>query len=123
MNDAKRAFGRVSALALGLSVVGCAASYQADVVPPGGALFAQIKAPLTTSFNGNATGAGTSKTSRSATKFVNIPIGGSWTFSWDEAAIGKIAADAGMTSVSYADYEFFNILGLWETFTVNVYGN
>ncbi len=93
------------------------------MVPPGGAIFAQVKAPLTTSFGGNPTGAATAKASSSQTRFLNIPIAGQWSFSWDDAAIAKIATDAGMSSVAYADYEVFNVLGVWQTFTVHVYGN
>jgi hypothetical protein len=127
MNALQRALRRVCALALVPVAAACAAGYGADVVPPGGAIFAQIKAPLTSNASGCPTGAGVAKTSSSQTKFLQIlkiPLNfAGVSFSWDDAAIEKIAREAGMSSVSYADYEFLNVLGIWETLTVTVYGN
>lgn len=124
MSAVQRALRGVGALALVSTVTACGlTSHKAPVNPPGGAIFAHVKAPLTANYDGNAAGAATMKTSSSQTKFLNVPIAGQWSFSWDDAAIGQIASSAGMTSVAYADYEVMNILGIWQTFTVHVYGN
>jgi len=122
MNAVQRAFGRVCALGLVAVAAACAAP-KTSVVPPGGFIYSHYKAPLTSNHAGAPTGAGVSKTSSSQTKFLWIPLNASLSFSWDDAAIAKIANDAGMASVAYADYEFFNVLGIWQTFTVHVYGN
>ena len=123
MAAAIRALMRVAALGAGLVSAGCA-SYGTEVMPPGGAIYSHIRAPLTTDFHANPVGAVTKKASSSATKFLHIPLGGlPLSFSWDSAAIQKIAADGGISTVSYADYEFLNVLGIWSEFTVHVYGN
>jgi hypothetical protein len=122
MNAVQRALGRVCALAL-LPVAAACSAHRTSVVPPGGFLFAHYKAPLTSNHAGAPTGAGVSKTSSSQTKFLWIPLNAGLSFSWDDAAVAQIAGNAGMSSVAYADYEFFNVLGIWQTFTVHVYGN
>lgn len=122
MNAVQRAFGRVCALGL-VSLSAACAAYKTSVVPPGGLIYAHYKAPLTSNHAGAPTGAGVKKSSSSQTKFLWIPLYPNLSFSWDDAAIAKIASDAGMSSVAYADYEFFNVLGIWQTFTVHVYGS
>ena len=124
MTAVTRGIHRITALGIVLSFAACA-HYKTAVIPPGGAFYTHLKAPLTVDFHGNATGPATAKASQSATKFLGIPLigGGLLSASWDDAAIAKIATDAGMSSVSYADYELLNILGVWQTFTVSVYGN
>ncbi len=42
---------------------------------------------------------------------------------WDSNAIGDIAKANGLTTVYYADIETFSILGVWNQYTVHVYGN
>jgi hypothetical protein len=122
MSAVQRAFGRVCALGL-VSVAAACAAHKTSVVPPGGAIYAHYKAPLTSNHEGAPTGAGVAKASSSQTKFLWIPLNAALSFSWDDAAIAKIASDAGMSSVAYADYELFSVLGIWQTFTVHVYGN
>ena len=41
---------------------------------------------------------------------------------FDDADIAMIADRAGLKHVAYADYEYFNILGIYASFQVNVYG-
>jgi hypothetical protein len=41
---------------------------------------------------------------------------------WDSAAIGDIAKKNGLTEVYSADLETFKILGIWNQYTVHVYG-
>ena len=43
-------------------------------------------------------------------------------FAWDDADIELIASRAGIKHIAYSDYEFFNMLGIFASFQVNVYG-
>ncbi len=43
-------------------------------------------------------------------------------FSWDTAAIGEIAKKNGLETVYYADLEEERILGLYNIYTVHIYG-
>jgi hypothetical protein len=41
---------------------------------------------------------------------------------WDSAAIGDIAKKNGLTEIYSADLETFKVLGIWNQYTVHVYG-
>lgn len=41
---------------------------------------------------------------------------------WDSNAIGAIARKNEMETIYYADLEFLSVLGLWNRYTVHVYG-
>ena len=111
---------------------GCA-SFEAPVIPPMGVdpinlrpanalFFTQVKAPLTIDFDGNPCGAAVKKVSNAeCTYFLDFLFTASG-FSWDKAGIEEIAKEGGITKVSYADYEAFMVLGVFGTYTVNVYG-
>jgi hypothetical protein len=102
-------------------ISGCAVMYQAPVKPPMGLLYADYKAPLTHDFNGNPTGGNLIKVSESKTYYIFVPfiyIG----LAFGEADIARIAHDGGIETVSYVDHEFYNILGIYATFTINIYG-
>jgi len=43
-------------------------------------------------------------------------------FLWDSNAIGDIARRNGLETVHYADLERLNVLGVWRTYKVHVYG-
>lgn len=113
----------VTAVVLPLS--GCAGwtLYSAPVKPPQGALFVDVKAPLTAEFNATPVGADLKKVSKTKTGFFRDFIFTGGTMAWDDVAIAEIARRGGIEEVAYADYELFNILGIYGTFTVNVYGN
>lgn len=42
---------------------------------------------------------------------------------WDSNAIGDIAKQAGFQKIYYADLETLSVLGLWNQYTVHVYGS
>ena len=44
-------------------------------------------------------------------------------FLWDSNAIGDIARKHGLKTVYYADLQERKILGIWNTYTVHVYGS
>lgn len=41
---------------------------------------------------------------------------------WNSNAIGDIAKKHGMKTIHYADLERLNVLGIWNQYTVHVYG-
>lgn len=108
-----------------VALVGCAGltPFQAPVKPPQAMLFVDVKAPLTAEFNATAVGPNLKKVSRKHTTFFRDIIFTGGTIAWDDAAIADIAREGGLTEVAYADYELMNILGIYGTFTINVYGN
>jgi len=114
---------RWAALLVAISFVTGCVYYAAPVKPPLGGIFTEIKAPLTTDYNGSPTGASMMKASKSNTRYLYIPFLYTSSFGWDDVAIGKIAREGGIKDVSYADYELFSVLGVYAEFTVNVYGN
>lgn len=95
------------------------ASHRAGVVPPIGGLFMDVQAPLTVDFDKtpNAARQGSAQVS-----YLFVPFG-NLSFSWGESAIEAAAEDGGLNTVEYADYQVFNVLGIWQTFTVTAYGN
>jgi hypothetical protein len=116
---ARRAVQGLAAFGLLALAAGCV-PFQADIVPPQGGLFTDIQAPITTNFTGNPVSPDLIKASSSQTYYLNTIFWGD--VAWDEAAIAEIARKGGIDRVSYADYEFFQILGVFAKFTVNVYG-
>ncbi|GEM_PF-282096 len=113
------------AVLIGLALLGGAgcAAYLAPVKPPQGFLYQSVKAPLTVKYNGNPCGDAVKKVSMSKTSYFLEPFLTHLDFAWDDAAIEKIAREGGIRKVSYADYETLNVLGIYRTFTIHVYGN
>jgi hypothetical protein len=97
--------------------------YSAPVQPPLAAIFIHIKAPLTVDVDYSPAGAAVKKTSQQSTFYLHDWILTGMELAWDEAAIADIAERGGIEEVSYADYEYLNVLGLFASFTINVYGN
>ncbi len=108
-----------------LLIAGCATpiGFDSRVRPPGGALVTNHKAPLTLDFVGNPAGNRARKASWSHTSYFWDIILTGGTYAFDKAHIAKIARDGGINEVSYADYEFLSVLGVFQKMTVNVYGN
>lgn len=100
----------------------CALGVGAPVRPPGGALFTWVEAPLETNFSATPIG---SKVGTSETRYLNVPNSYNvpLEFAWGDAAVKAAAADGGITSVHYADYEYLNILGVYNQLTIRVYGD
>ncbi len=107
------------------SLAGCASltPYSAPVKPPLALLFIDCKAPLTVEFNGTPVGPALKKVSKKQTTFFRDILFTGGTLAWDDAAIAQIAREGGIEQVAYADYEMMNLLGIYGTFTINVYGN
>ena len=94
----------------------------APVQPPGGGLFTWVKAPLETNFSATPVG---SKVGTSETRYLYVPNGYyvPLSFAWGDAAIEAAAADGLITKIHYADYEYLNILGVYNQVTIRVYGD
>lgn len=103
-------------------ITGCV-MYQAPVKPPFGGIYTDIKSPLTANYNGNPTGAGTTKVSKDFTHYIFDPLITRGSFAWRDVSVAKIAREGGIKEVSYADYEVMSVLGIYARFTINVYGN
>lgn len=102
-------------LVLGCMVVlycsGCA--IVAPVVPPQGGLYSQTKAPISTDFVN--TSVGSKQGQASASSILGLIATG-------DCSIQAAAQAGGIKTITHADYEFFNILGIYTKTTVIVYG-
>lgn len=116
--------GRIAVLfLLAFWLTGCATYYYTPVKPPGGLLITVMKAPLTTNYNRTACGSSLTKVSSSSTHYFYEFLFTHLDFAWDEATIAEMAHKRGIKEVAYADYQVVDILGIFATFTVNIYGN
>lgn len=104
-----KAMGLMAGLAL---AVGCAGCLSAPFQPPVGAV-TNYKAPLST--EGNWT-AGQKKGSASMTSVLGIVSAG-------DCSIAAAIKDGGLKSANYVDYDYFNVLGIFQRVTVNVFGD
>ena len=96
---------------------GCS-TFRAPVQPPVGALFTNYKAPLIVNADGNVLGPkkGTAKVRYLYAYLFPVDI------AWGEAGLREAARDGDITTVRAADYEYLSVLGLYQEFTVYVYG-
>ncbi|MBN1902318.1 hypothetical protein JW926_13415 [Candidatus Sumerlaeota bacterium] len=116
---------RIKLIVLGFILLlitsGCV-TYETPVRPPMGFLFTKFKAPLMTDFHKTDTGANVMKTSMKKTYYFHEFLLTGINVAWGEADIPEIAAKGGIQTVTYADYEFLNVLGVYAEFQVNVHG-
>ena len=96
-----------------VGAVGCGL-YSAPVVPPTGWAYSKIKAPLDADYGNTSLG---SKTG--VAEMQNI-LG---LISTGDCSIQAAAAQGKLTTIHHADYEYFNVLGVIQKFTVIVYGD
>jgi len=94
-----------------LSLVGCV---RAPFVPPQGYAFSQTKAPLDLDFKETKI-AGTKKGTANVTNILGL-------FTFGDASAKTAAENGNISIIDHADYEHFNILGLFQKTTVIVYG-
>ena len=97
------------ALAAGLvlSLGGCIA---APVVPPLGILYTNIEAPLAPKGEVG---------SKRGTASVKAVLG---LFSWGNGSVRQAAANGNIHEVKLVDYEFKNVIGVYQRYTTVVYG-
>lgn len=102
-------------LCLGLAVcltslTGCLV---APVVPPLGTVFTEIQAPLDITYDGSAV-TGKSGVSESMAILGLVAIG--------DASANAAAKEGNITTINHADYEFFNVMGVYQRYRTVVYG-
>ena len=93
-------------LILALLLAGCATPY------PYGALYTEIKAPVATSGGVSYSKVGVAK----ATSILGLVATG-------DASIKAAAANGGIKTIKYVDYDAKNILGVYGEYTTTVYGD
>ncbi len=99
--------------------------YMAPVMPPQGGLITTFKAPLTVNFNETPVSGDLKHASKNKTYYFHDILFTGLDFAWGEVDVPQIARAAGITKVSYAEYEIlyiFLIIGRYAEFTVHVYG-
>lgn len=101
--------------------VGCMGSfYNAPVKPPSGILFTKVSAPLTPDANGINVRDAALRSSATETMYIWEPIlGTSWGFG--DAAIEAAVRQHSNEEIAYADLEYLNVLGIYQSLKVNVY--
>jgi len=93
-----------------LWITGC---YRAPVMPPGGLFYASIQAPIDTDADRTKTA------SRVGMASSHCVLG---LFGYGDASIATAAANGGLTTIDYVDYEFFHVLGVYQRFTTKACG-
>lgn len=99
-----------------LLISGCVSAPNAPFVPSTGFLFTEVKAPLTTEYNNQQVikTYGEASTTHVAYYILSFAIG--------DASLQKAIKDGMLENASYADYEWFSILGVYGKLKVNAYG-
>lgn len=118
---------------LGIAATGCAtvrrapvfgAMPKAPVVPPTGWIFTDIQAPMDYDLNNNGQSTPLEGLRKGSSEvmyinpwpLISVPI------SFGDASIQESAGAGNISTVEYADYEYFNVIGVYSTMTVNAYG-
>jgi len=87
--------------------------YSAPVMPPGGLFYTDIQAPVDTDVQSNPVGAKVG--SATSTSILGL-------FSTGDASLAEAVRDGNLTQVDHVDYEFFNLLFIYQKFTIHAYG-
>ncbi len=94
------------------------------VVPPPGVIYTNYKAPVDYDFSehGMGTNAADLKSGMSEVKRINIPYV-NLSFAWGgDASLKTAAADGGINTINFVDYETFGILTVYTRTRFHVYG-
>jgi len=114
-------FALLLCLLVGTTLGAGCAQVRMPVVPPQGLIYTNVKAPATIDTQLNVDRSeltvGTGE-AHYLLEFLITRIG----FAWGETSISSVARGAGIDTVHYADYEVMSILGIYQKFTLNVYG-
>lgn len=95
------------------SVAGLTGCLGAPVVPPYGIVYTNYKAPLDVDYDPTTIGG---KDGYSQTESVLGLV------AWGDASGAAAAEDAGIKTIHHADYEYFNVLGVYQRYRTVVYG-
>ncbi len=96
----------LTALVMLLVLSGCGA----------GALYTHTYQPVTLDMNHTRT---SSTAAEGDIKHIQLNI---ISVAWDSAAIGDVAKKQGLKELYFADLETLKILGIWNQYTIHVYG-
>ena len=103
---------RVSAIILvALLAVGVSGCLSAPFQPPGGVV-SVTKAPLSTAGNWDV---GSKKGEASSFSVLGLYASG-------DCSIAAAARNGGLKKIGHVDYEYLNVIGIWQKATVIVYG-
>ena len=99
-----------------LLLQGCVSPPNAPFVPSRGAIYTEIKAPLSLDYDNQKVikTYGQATTTHVAYYIFSFAIG--------DASLNKAIKDGMLKYADYADYEWFNILGIYGKLKVNAYG-
>jgi hypothetical protein len=86
----------------------------APVVPPIGIIYTGMSAPLDTDLMTTELGAKQGRSSSSDILFL---------VAWGDASTAAAARSAGITKIRHADYEYTNVLGIYQSYTTVIYGD
>ena len=92
-----------------VGVVGC---YSTPIMPPTGWVYSEFKAPLDP--NLEKTTLGKPGVALTTSILGMVALG--------DCSIEAAAKNGNLKTINYADYEYYNILGIYQKFTVKVYG-
>jgi hypothetical protein len=109
----ERSAAALGSMLLLTGALGCTA-FSAPVVPPPGLLYSNTKAPIDIDSDQTQLGA---KRGAAVSKTVLGLV------SWGDASVREAATSGGLTTIRHVDYEYYNVLGIYSTFTTVVYGD
>lgn len=95
---------------LAIGALGCIG---APVVPPLGLVYTDIDAPLTI---GPSSAEGARRGTASVTSILGL-------FSFGDGSVKAAAMDGGIREVQRVDYQFTNVIGIYQKYTTVAYGN
>jgi hypothetical protein len=97
--------------------MGCV-TLEAPVIPPRGILFTHFKAPLDLNFKNTDLG---KKRGIGETMWIKEPFFGT-TWGFGNVAIKNAAAEYGINEMDYVDYEYMNVLGVFQEVKIIPHG-
>ncbi|HKK50342.1 MAG TPA: TRL-like family protein, partial [Myxococcota bacterium] len=98
-------------LLFALATSGC---YSAPIMPPNGVVYTDIEAPLSPVAFGRSIGA--RKGEASSQSILGL-------VAWGDASVEAAARDGLITEPKHIDYGYFNVLGVYQSFTTIVRGD
>ena len=108
----KHALLLLFAVVVVVASVGC---YSTPVMPPAGWIVSNYKAPLSADNQGVEAGGAKEGMATVECYLALVSIG--------DCSIEEAVKEEGITDISYVDYEYFNVLGVYQRFTVIVHGD
>lgn len=113
---------KIAPLMMGVILVlgaGCASYYSAPFKPPSGILFTSFKAPLTMDFHDTPV---RNEFGEAHTIYLRDCVFTGIDVAFQQCDVESAVRNGGLASVDYADYEYFQILGIFSTMKVRAYG-